>query len=167
MTKLHVYLAAVSVSAALFTTSANAALIEYDFNISTAGSGVLIYDDIALDIDQLSFDFGAFGSSNVGPLDASTTSSIFGAPPGSALNNDNIFFGLSGGTAYGLRFSADGTFCVRPDADYCEDKGGTAPDMISGTYNIAVSSVPVPAAAWLFSSGLLGLIGLGRLRRSA
>lgn len=31
----------------------------------------------------------------------------------------------------------------------------------------AVSAVPVPAAAWLFGSGLLGLVGVARRRRSA
>jgi len=30
----------------------------------------------------------------------------------------------------------------------------------------SVSSVPVPAAAWLFGSGLLGLIGVARRRVS-
>lgn len=34
-----------------------------------------------------------------------------------------------------------------------------------GTYN-SVSAVPVPAAVWLFGSGLLGLTGLVRRRRS-
>lgn len=29
-----------------------------------------------------------------------------------------------------------------------------------------VQAVPVPAAAWLFGSGLLGLLGLGRRRRT-
>lgn len=33
--------------------------------------------------------------------------------------------------------------------------------------NIVVSAVPAPAAIWLFASGLLGLIGAGRRRRTA
>lgn len=32
------------------------------------------------------------------------------------------------------------------------------------TYNIAVAPVPLPAAVWLFGSGLLGLLGVGRRR---
>ncbi len=32
---------------------------------------------------------------------------------------------------------------------------------------INVSAVPVPAAAWLFGSGLLGLVSIARRRRSA
>ena len=31
-----------------------------------------------------------------------------------------------------------------------------------GVDNFAISSVPVPAAVWLFGSGLIGLIGLSR-----
>ena len=34
-----------------------------------------------------------------------------------------------------------------------------------GDVGYAVSAVPVPAAAWLLASGLLGLVGLGRRRR--
>jgi hypothetical protein len=31
----------------------------------------------------------------------------------------------------------------------------------------AVSAVPVPAAVWLFASGLLGLVGIARRRKTA
>jgi hypothetical protein len=31
----------------------------------------------------------------------------------------------------------------------------------------AVSAVPVPAAVWLFGSGLLGLVGISRRKKSA
>ncbi len=33
--------------------------------------------------------------------------------------------------------------------------------------SLSVSAVPVPAAAWLFGSGLLGLVGIARLKRKA
>jgi hypothetical protein len=38
------------------------------------------------------------------------------------------------------------------------------PDMIAGIDNYKTSFVPVPAAVWLFASGLLGLIGIARRR---
>jgi hypothetical protein len=33
--------------------------------------------------------------------------------------------------------------------------------------NIVVSAVPVPAAFWLFGSGLIGLIGVARRKKAA
>jgi hypothetical protein len=37
----------------------------------------------------------------------------------------------------------------------------------SGSYNFALTTVPVPAAVWLFGSGLLGLIGVARRKKAA
>ena len=40
-------------------------------------------------------------------------------------------------------------------------------EMGSAFWNIgSASAVPVPASVWLFSSGLMGLIGIGRLKKS-
>jgi len=36
-----------------------------------------------------------------------------------------------------------------------------------GQYGIQISQVPVPAAVWLFGSGLIGLIGISRRKKSA
>lgn len=35
-----------------------------------------------------------------------------------------------------------------------------------GQYGIEVSQIPVPAAVWLFGSGLLGLVGIARRRKA-
>ena len=43
--------------------------------------------------------------------------------------------------------------------------GGGQLDMIAGIDNYKTTFVPVPAAAWLFVSGLLGLIGVSRRRK--
>lgn len=120
---------------------ANAATVEFDFNFSTAGSGTIVYDDVAMDIPVLDYDFGAFGSTSTS-FGAALTLAVFGAPPNTTVNNDNVFFGLSGGTASGLRLSSDGTFCVRPDPDICGGPSNMTADLASGTYNIApVTSV--------------------------
>jgi hypothetical protein len=37
----------------------------------------------------------------------------------------------------------------------------------SGAHSVAVSAVPVPAAVWLFGSGLLGLVGIARRKKKA
>ena len=36
-----------------------------------------------------------------------------------------------------------------------------------GQYGIEISQVPIPAAIWLFGSGLLGLVGIARRKKAA
>ena len=45
------------------------------------------------------------------------------------------------------------------------DIGGTRTDAVLS--DIAVSNVPIPAAAWLFSTALIGLVGLSKRRKVA
>jgi len=46
---------------------------------------------------------------------------------------------------------------------------GGAPSCVSDAYfdNVSMTVVPVPAAVWLFGSGLLGLVGVARRKRAA
>lgn len=118
--------------------SVSAESIPYDFNFSSYGSGTFDYDDMAMDIDQLVLDFGAFGSHGPTSFGSSLTLSVFGAPPNLFVNNDNTFFGLSGGTAHSVRLNSNGTFCIRPNGDSCGAEPG---DLATGTYRIA----PVPS----------------------
>ena len=55
------------------SASAIAASIEYDFNFSIAGSGSFNYNDATLDISQLTYDFGAFGSGGPTSFDSAIT----------------------------------------------------------------------------------------------
>ena len=43
------------------------------------------------------------------------------------------------------------------------ESGGQRGEFVSGSISPAV--VPIPAAAWLFGSGLLGLIGMARRKK--
>ena len=43
--------------------------------------------------------------------------------------------------------------------------GFDVPTMMGGTVTLEVAAVPVPAAAWLFGSALVGLAGIGRNRK--
>ena len=46
--------------------------------------------------------------------------------------------------------------------------GGGEPDYNDLTYlftNVSTTAVPVPAAVWLFGSGLVGLIGIARKKK--
>jgi len=116
--------------------SATAAIIEHDFNFSTAGTGTFDYDDVVMDIPQLTLDFDTFGSLGT-DFNVELTDSLFGAPPNSFIKIDNTFFALSSGTANGLRLNSDGTFCVRPDNDFCGGPSSGQADLDSGTYSIA------------------------------
>lgn len=67
--------------------------------------------------------------------------------------------------------SYDLTFDVGPGATlgtYLIDVlfvGGDGPGAWADTASFDVRVVPIPAAVWLFGSGLLGLVGMARLRR--
>lgn len=46
--------------------------------------------------------------------------------------------------------------------------GATAPlPDLTSTLSLSVQAIPVPAAVWLFGSGLLGLVGVARRRKAA
>jgi hypothetical protein len=107
----------------------------YAFNFSTGGSGYFTYHAPSSAISVLSYDFGTFGSGST-DLDGFLTNLVFGTPLGTAVVQDNTFFGLTGGSAYGLRLRTNGTFCVRPDAGGC---GEGTPDLLGGSYHIALA----------------------------
>lgn len=47
------------------------------------------------------------------------------------------------------------------------DSSGGSLDSTASVSNLTLTQVPIPAAAWLFASGLLGLTGISRRMRSA
>ncbi len=84
-------------------------------------------------------------------------SSTTPAPPGGTSTDYGIFassLDLAG-------IFGSGTFSgVRLDIS----NASAAPSML-GTTSAGVAVVPVPAAVWLFGSGLIGLVGIARRRR--
>lgn len=62
---------------------------------------------------------------------------------------------------------ADGTDLIVFAGDLRPEEGGIERvDYAPGTVELdAVAVVPVPAAVWLFGSGLVGLAGIGRCRK--
>ncbi len=55
---------------------------------------------------------------------------------------------------------------VRLRINYPQDSGLSIVNFGELAFDVSVSSVPVPAAAWLFGSGLLGLIGMARRKNA-
>jgi hypothetical protein len=93
------------------------------------------------------------------------------------LGCTSIICGTTGGTGRGWA-DAENTFNYQPfyskstlGGSYAIVSLGQAGEDVvnaeSGVYLVRTSVVPVPAAAWLFGSGLLGLIGISRRKKSA
>ncbi len=61
------------------------------------------------------------------------------------------------------------TMALSPDVEYnlfAEGQGPLHPPFVEATLVYETSAVPLPAATWLFLSGLIGMLGYGRQRKS-
>ena len=83
---------------------------------------------------------------------------------------DYAFFLRTDGKAGYISVDQTGSVHVDPlfnTTEYTDYYAGDNPESITWLlYRGDVSAVPVPAAAWLFGSGLLGLIGVARRKKS-
>ena len=78
---------------------------------------------------------------------------------GGALDGSPIVIGMPGfDTGFGLGENAVGELNLF---------GFSADTYMGGTLTMEVAAVPVPAAAWLFGSAIVGLAGIGRKRKAA
>lgn len=75
---------------------------------------------------------------------------------------------LNGGAFDGLNLSiAFGTFGTFDSLDLWFDGFDDSDNLVSGIWTaFQMTPVPVPAAVWLFGSGLLGLVGLARRKKN-
>ena len=97
---------------------------------------------------------------NAGNFDWST------ADPGADSSSLNY---IGNATASGTDSSITRTFSLGP-GQYSLVFGGNPPPGTAGAqvaYQATLSTVPVPAAVWLFGSGLAGLVGLARRKFSS
>ena len=72
-----------------------------------------------------------------------------------------------GGTAVGLWNSATGDYLMAWTVALNDPQHPAFGSFVTWTVHGIASPVPVPAALWLFGSGLLGLVGISRRKRSA
>ncbi len=89
-----------------------------------------------------------------------TNSSDIGFP----TNNSATLFG-SDLFLLGMRDTENSNTWFDPDAIVCNSQNGTCSVSWTGLSTeliVDIQPVPVPAALWLFGSGLLGLVGLAR-----
>jgi len=109
----------------------------------------------------LDFDYGVFNAPNIAiPQTQNLRVELIG---GSTLlsqiltdtgSNPNVF------TTYAFGFTADSISTTLSFTDLTTLSQSASTDFVID--NVSVSPVPVPAAVWLFGSGLLGLIGAAR-----
>lgn len=125
--------------------------VDYGYNITTHSElshmfyetlGDLAYYDTSGNVQS------GYGLSNTGPF-SNLDSSYWSATEYGAFTNYAWYFTMSSGyQANGNKAGPGGAWAV-----HSGDVGG-------------VSAVPVPAAVWLFGSGLLGLVGMARRKQA-
>lgn len=163
----------------LLPTSASAIpseMLAFDLSIDftgdpTVGGGI----DISFDTGLLSFQSFSTASSTL-TLDASFTRSPDPVSTGLEGLAFGSFSGLETGIVGTLTFQAlaEGNSALAMAVTSDPLKGGdfisaTSGEVQSVTFvetQVEISAVPLPAAVWLFGSGLIGLAGIAR-RRSA
>ena len=126
-----------------------------DLDGTTFNAGILTSTTINLNPGSytLSFKLGGGARSNINPGNEDTVDVSFGS-----VYSESFTLAITDPlTAYSRTFTVNSLTSASIVFDHAGgDNFGIFLD------DVALTSVPVPAAAWLFSSGILGLIGVSR-----
>jgi hypothetical protein len=141
-------------------------------------------EDVPTDglLNNATFDVGVTGSNSVGSIITNAASRSFDLTVDSVvynssisqdytveigLNSDTVFF--DPGSTVTIDLGINGLLDITPKSvSLISSTGGTNNFVINGTFLLHdVPPVPVPAAVWLFGSGLLGLAGIARRNKTA
>ena len=131
----------------------------FDLSASINDTGLLASGTLAIGgtVAALGFNSGTLLTGNL---------TAFGFPGGGG-DPLEFLFSVTGGDAAGLYGGVGSTGGVLLTGGTGFTGDFTADFRGAGTAVADVAPIPLPAAAWLFGTGLLGLIGLGRKRSRA
>lgn len=142
------------------------ALWNFGYYISTTGPG----NDFADYTFTLYYDFDPGADTllvNLGQINVNNAISAAGGDPATTTllqDSQNLLFSSFSTAIPGVVQTPPGSFNPNALGEYNFYLGFTANNIpgFSGLVGIDVNVVPVPASAWLFGSGLLGLVGAAR-----
>ena len=133
------------------------------FNGHEAWSGAISFTSGLSDIYGVDFaSWTPFGTGNFGAWDASS---------GDALHlQSNPLIGVPNGYISGANISGNATKNGSSFASLGFTPGSYVSTLTNGsnvdTVTVNIGAVPVPAAVWLFGSGLLGLVGMAKRKKA-
>lgn len=151
----------VNTSAFSVSSGANFGMQDFSFNydnsLPVTSGNILNIDPASWNISQDANAGGGFGKfdfqlSGTGSSRTETLNFSIGGVSGDTINDYAIGSTLN---------PSSGQFFATHIAGFDTTNGVT-----SAQFSGSTPAVPVPAAAWLFASGLLGLVGVARRRRS-
>jgi len=155
----------------LFSVSANAT----STTSSTTGLGTLFNDGVSLEggkvyVPETSFtDTYTFSIASEVASASALTVSAEGAPFISIANFTASLYDPTTTTTVTKSGASDYSFSIGGPFDisdvYTLTISGLVTGSYVGTYGVAVSAVPLPAAAWLFISGFLAIGGMSYFKR--
>lgn len=187
------YLALMGVALALVAGSSSAATIAQatiweptDTNVQiisyTAGAEFGVFEDLSTDgagfatpvisfVPNVTGQFSFTANANPGDWDLALMAGLSSVPPndsGTLLGSDNFKLGWWNGSAW----EGDSNVISLGGSIYSISFGGPLGGAATltidvGAVPVQTPPVPLPAAAWLFGSALLGLVGVARRKRAS
>jgi hypothetical protein len=156
-------------------TDGNVNFIQFDGidGLSTHGGTLAMFDSASFGNNLNVLMIGAAGGqvaiANTGSGWTATMVDKYLNPIGSSINLTSDSFTLGMTWDSGVNWAADSAHTPNTSPDsYVIDFEGVSKGVKTTGHTLAVDlqPVPVPAAAWLFGTGLIGLVGVARRRRA-